>query len=118
MVERLPKRQGSHLFQKGHVRIGGRVKGTPNKATGAMREIMKLVAASVGEDGKGKNGYAGWLRKICKKHDVIFFLTMAKLEPTKFIAEVEHTLEMHYETLEEAKENLAKEGLVIDHVLQ
>ena len=105
-------------FEEGHLKHGGRQKGSKNKATNYMRDIMEAAAAAVGEDGEGRDGYFGWLRMMCRKHPLEFLVVMAKLQPKQFHAQIDSSVDVYYETVEEAKLALEKQGIVIDHVVQ
>jgi hypothetical protein len=105
-------------FEEGHPRYGGRAKGTKNRSTNAMRDIMEMAAAAVGEDGKAKDGYFGWLKMMCRNHPLEFLVVMAKLQPKQFHAQIDQSVDVYYETVEEAKAALEKQGIVIDHVVQ
>lgn len=53
-------------FQKGHKKLGGRKRGTLNRMTSElMEEILEALAQS-GEDGKGKGGISGCIRRAGK----------------------------------------------------
>jgi hypothetical protein len=43
----MAKRRGGRLFIKGHSKLGGRVKGTPNKATQALIDAQKAAEEEV-----------------------------------------------------------------------
>ncbi len=45
----------------------GRAKGTPNKTTTASKGAILLAAGDVGEDGKGRDGLQGYLRRVAKE---------------------------------------------------
>lgn len=104
-------------FEEGHPKHAGRPKGAKNRHTNHMRDIMEMAAAAVGEDGNGKDGYFGWLRMMCKKHPLEFLVVMAKIQPKQFHAQIDQQVDVYYETVEEAKAALEKQGIVIDHVV-
>ena len=45
----MAKRRGGRLFIKGHSKLGGRVKGTPNKATQALIDAPGVPAQADGD---------------------------------------------------------------------
>ena len=56
------QRPGS--FQKGHKKLGGRKRGTPNKITREYREALIDAANQIGSDRKGNDGVVGYLKVI------------------------------------------------------
>ena len=52
-----PMHRANGDFAKGHVKVGGRQPGTPNKGKKALRDWMEEAATLEGADGKGKDGY-------------------------------------------------------------
>ena len=61
----------SGSFKKGHAKTGGRVKGTPNKATGAVRNVLApIISSYIGGDGLGDN-------KVTLEQD------LAKMDPAE-----------------------------------
>ncbi len=105
------QRPGS--FQVGHRKLGGRKRGTPNKATREYREALIEVANQVGSDGKGKEGLAGYLTVIAIYKPVVFVRMLGAMissggasepdEPEPDKPEPEKRL-----TIEEAKAELRK----------
>lgn len=62
-------------------RRGGRSKGTPNKATAALKEAILLAAEKVGFDGKGKNGLEGYLTMVAATDTKAFVGLLGKVLP-------------------------------------
>jgi hypothetical protein len=54
-------------FKKGHQKLGGRKKGTPNRINQNLIHRIVQAAGEVGSDGKGKNGIDGWLQILARK---------------------------------------------------
>jgi hypothetical protein len=107
--------------EKGHARWGGRTKGTANKTNKQMRDLILEAAADVGEDGEGKDGVLGFLRDCARHERVAYLNALVKLVPHQLVARVNTTLtveHVQYETIEEAREALEKEGIIINQVLQ
>jgi len=108
------QRPGS--FQVGHRKLGGRKRGTPNKATREYREALIEVANLIGSDGKGKEGLVGYLTVIALYHPAVFVRMLCAAlirpggasepdEPEPDEPEPEKRL-----TIEEAKAELRKAG--------
>jgi hypothetical protein len=56
------ERPGS--FKKGHKKLGGRKRGTPNVMTREYKEAIIQVANQLGSDQKGKDGLLGYLTLV------------------------------------------------------
>ena len=106
--------------KQGELPRRGRKPGSPNKYTAKMRDLILETAAGVGYDGKGKDGVLGYLKRCAEEERVAFLNAMVKLVPPKLHALIDAsvTIEHEYETVEEAKDALAAEGIIIDQVLQ
>jgi hypothetical protein len=102
-------------FQRGHKKYGGRMPGTPNKVTKAMREWMDQAATLFGQGGSGRGGMVGFFLSRIKENPDLFFKVMAKLQPRVLRRPVEQrpSVDMTYETVEQAREALAREGIII-----
>lgn len=59
----------------------GRGKGTPNKTTKTLKEAILLAAKEVGEDGGGKGGLTGYLRRVAKEDVKAFAGLLGKVLP-------------------------------------
>lgn len=70
-----------HRFQKGHKKMGGRVKGQSNHVTTLLREAVLLAAEAVGQDGKGGGGLEGYLRAIAAKDYKTYTQLLLKVMP-------------------------------------
>jgi hypothetical protein len=71
--------------------------------------------------GEGKDGVVGYLKRCAEEERVAFLHAIVKLVPPKLHAQIgaSATIEhVEYETVEEAKDALAAEGIIIDQVLQ
>jgi hypothetical protein len=68
-------------FQRGHKKYGGRMPGTPNKVSKAMRDWMDQATTLFGQDGSGRGGMVGFLLSRIKENPDLFFKVMAKLQP-------------------------------------
>lgn len=68
---------GDPKFPKGHKKLGGRKKGTPNKATATLKEAILLAAA-----GAHKDGMTGYLTDQAKNNPAAFMTLLGKVLPT------------------------------------
>ncbi len=71
MTEKLSHRPGgrggSLIVSSSGQRFGGRQKGQPNKTTRVLKEAILLAAEQVGEDGRGKDGLLGYLKRVARR---------------------------------------------------
>ncbi len=58
------RRPGS--FKKGHKKLGGRKRGTPNVMTREFKEAAIEAGNKLGSDYKGKDGLVGYLRFVAR----------------------------------------------------
>ena len=58
-------------------KTGGRTKGTPNKLTGALKDMILAAAEQAG----GKEGAIGYLSAQAKENPVAFLALLGKLVP-------------------------------------
>jgi hypothetical protein len=70
-------------FEKGHKKLGGKVKGTPNKITRTVKETVLAVFNDLQSDPKNN------LLEFGKKYPRDFYQIAAKLIPTELNAKVE-----------------------------
>jgi hypothetical protein len=65
----------------------GRVKGTPNKTTAALKEAIILAAESVGSDGNGKGSLTGYCVFLAKSEPKAFAQLLGKVLPMQLTGE-------------------------------
>ena len=70
-------------FEKGHKKLGGKTKGTPNKITKTVKETVLAVFNDLQSDPKNN------LLEFGKKYPRDFYQIAAKLIPTELNAKVE-----------------------------
>lgn len=68
-------------------RRGGRQKGTPNKTTKALKDAILLAAETEGQDGKGKDGLVGYLRRVAQEDVKAFSVLLGKVLPLQIANE-------------------------------
>ncbi|MFG1283367.1 hypothetical protein [Xanthobacter autotrophicus] len=59
----------------------GRKKGTPNKTTALLKDAIIKAAESVGEDGEGREGLVGYLKRVAKEDVKAFSSLLGKVLP-------------------------------------
>jgi hypothetical protein len=60
-------------FKKGHKKLGGRKKGTPNLLSTEYKKAILEAAYRVGQDGNGKRGVTGYFLWVGKRHPTVFY---------------------------------------------
>lgn len=73
-------------FEKGHKKLGGKVKGTPNKITRTVKETVLAVFNDLQSDPKNN------LLEFGKKYPRDFYQIASKLIPNEVQAKVEATV--------------------------
>ena len=63
-------------FKKGHKKIGGRKKGTPNRVSPSLKRVILEAADRVGRDGTGKDGVRGYFTWVAAQHPRVFTLEL------------------------------------------
>lgn len=69
------------------MKTGGRQKGTPNKATRALKDAILLAAEEHGEDDNGKDGLKGYLRKVAREDVKAFSSLLGRVLPLQVTGE-------------------------------
>lgn len=59
----------------------GRVAGVPNRTTRVLKEAILEAAEAVGENGKGKDGLVGYLKRVARKDVKAFSALLGKVLP-------------------------------------
>jgi hypothetical protein len=73
---------GEHGFKRGHAKVGGRKRGTPNaRAASQLQARLYEAADRVGFDGNGKDGLIGYFRWLAIYHAPAFSRMLACILP-------------------------------------
>jgi hypothetical protein len=91
----------------------GRTRGVPNRTTAVIKEAVIAAAQAVGEDGKGKDGLIGYLKRVAQRDMKAFCTLLGKVLPTQISAEVSLIDRLSYEDrrrLETALEMIGDEN--------
>src|SRR5277367_6346278 len=70
----------SGRFKKGHEKLGGRKRDTPNLLTADYKKLLLEAAYRIGSDGNGRDGVAGYFQWVGRYHyDVFLFQLFCRL---------------------------------------
>jgi hypothetical protein len=73
-------------FGKGHAKMGGRKRGTPNVVTRELKVAIIWAAHRLGSDLKGKDGVVGYLTRIAKDDIKTFVMLLRAVLPLQLKA--------------------------------
>ena len=104
------RKQRPGTFKKGHKKLGGRKKNTPNRYSRDMLERILRAAEQVGSDGKGKAGVDGYLQMLAGKK-VGYFVGLLRQAVQKQVPAAEPENEVVYSTEEEFRQALLDRGV-------
>ena len=96
---------------RGEKRGRGRPKGSRNVLTRVISDAILLAAEQVGEDGKGKGGLVGYLKRVAKKDQKAFCPLLGRVQ-------VKNKTEVRYKSVDEVRAELEARGISIKNVLQ
>jgi hypothetical protein len=105
-------------YHKGHKKTGGRKKGTPNRLPGEIREAIIAAFTELGADGRGKEGFKGFIKKIGLEDLKTSGMLVRAVLPMQVNATINTSVNVKYKTLEEANEEARKLGLPERRVLE
>jgi len=86
----------------------GRKKGTPNKTTAVLKEAILLAAEQVGENGRGKDGLVGYIKRVARKDTKAMAALLGKVLPLQVVGDPEHPLHHVAMTLDEFRRAAAE----------
>jgi hypothetical protein len=119
MVRRIPSRSSlRHGEIRRHQResVGNRGKGIPNKVPKTVHDVVPFAAAQVGEDGRGKDGLVGYLRRIARTQPKLYAPLLARALDYQTTVDDDEPTEIVYKTVEEVVEELRKRGISIERL--
>jgi hypothetical protein len=90
-------------------RLPGRPKGATNLMTRELKEAILGGCSDVGENGKGKGGLRGYMRRMAKQDTKTMGTLLRAILPTEVT--VEEKQDWAYQTIEEAKAELERLGI-------
>ena len=96
---------GGRPFQKGHQKMGGRKRGTPNHTTKFAREAIIEGLATIGEDGNGLNGLTGFVVRAARA-DIKYGVQMLGMVTPKQVDAVINHDPIEYKTVEDIDRGL------------
>lgn len=70
----------------------GRKRGSVNKVTAAIKDAIMLAAEEEGQDGEGKDGLKGYMRKMAQEDMKAFAGLLGKVLPTELNATGDFTV--------------------------
>lgn len=107
----MPKR--AHLFKKGEARPenSGRKPGQKNKYGRLLKDCLIIAAELEGEDGRGKDGLVGYLRKQSRTEPVAFMKMMEKLLPMQITGQDGSPVQIEHSTKDQIIERFKERGM-------
>jgi hypothetical protein len=103
-------KQRTGTFKKGHPKLGGRKKGTPNRVNQDLIDRIVHAAGQAGSDGKGKDGVDGWLQALADKNTG-YFVSLFRQAVQKQVAATEPENEVVYSTEQDYRQELLDRGV-------
>lgn len=82
----------------------GRPKGIPNKTTQALKDAILMAAEQVGQDGAGKDGLTGYLRKVATEDVKAFSTLLGKVLPMTVAGDPDNPVRVVFETVYEGQQ--------------
>jgi hypothetical protein len=104
------RKQRPGSFKKGHKKLGGRKKGTPNQMNRDLIQTIVRAAEQVGSDGKGKGGIDGYFQRLAGKKENQF-VTLLRQAVQKQGPATEPQNEVAYLTEQDFRQSLLDRGV-------
>jgi hypothetical protein len=103
------KRAPNGRFEKGHRKVGGRRKGTPNVFSRDLKQAIVNALTKIGRDGNGTDGLQGFIERAARKDVKHGVLLAARLLPLSVHSE--NREEVVYRTVSEIRAAFRAEGI-------
>jgi hypothetical protein len=97
-------------FRKGHKKLGGRRKGTPNRVSSNLTERIVQATEKVGSDGKGKDGIDGYFQRLADRKEG-YFVSLLRPAVQKQMPAAEPENEAVYPTEQDFRQALLDRGV-------
>ena len=100
-------------FVKGGVKpaSSGRKKGTPNRTTRVLKELIFTAMDMVGSDGKGKDEAAGYLARVADAQPELFIPLLIKMLPYSLAGAGGGPVQIEYSSKEDIILRMKERGL-------
>ena len=105
-------------YKTGHAKTGGRKKGTPNRRTTEITEMIIEAFTELGADGHGEEGLKGFIKRIGREDLKTSAMLLRAILPMQINASINTSVNVEYKSLEEAIEDARKLGLPDRSVLE
>jgi hypothetical protein len=103
-------KQRPGTFKKGHKKLGGRKKGTPNRFNMDLIQAIVQAAEQVGSDGKGNGGVDGYLQMLAGQK-AGYFVGLLRQAVQKQVPATEPESEIVYATEQDYRQALLDRGV-------
>ena len=100
------------LRREGGQKRGGRSKGAQKEVIKDLREAIILAAEQFGEDGRGRDGLVGYLRRLARTEPKSFAMLLGRVPTDEIIRKDNGPQE--YKTLDEVKQALRERGIPME----
>ena len=97
-------------FKKGHKKLGGRKKGTPNRFNRDLLQAIPQAADQFGSDGKGKDGIDGYFQRLAGEKEG-YFVSLLRQAVQKQVPTTEPENEVVYSTEQDFRQALLDRGV-------
>jgi hypothetical protein len=94
----------------------GRPKGATNLMTRELKEAILGGCSDCGEDGKGKGGLRGYMKRMAKEDSKTFGMLLRAIMPAD--VKIEVTEQKSYQSVDEVKAKLSELGIPTDVIYQ
>jgi hypothetical protein len=98
----------------------GRPKGAKNKTGLLVKEAILLAAEQTGENGRGREGTVGFLKRLARREPKAFAQLLGRLIPVQVENDPEppEQVHRHYHSVSDIRAALKQRGLVVDELYE